>query len=423
MAINSDVIKGTGVALEQEAYKTFGAAVENQVDGLLGKVLGQKAYQTDPNSAAYAARNFAPGGKETAVWSPTKYAAGLIGKYYPKNKFLFRVKIQFNSNVLDRLSSFGFNPSDISEFTYVVKSIDLPTVTFEYEEVNMYNFKTKILKGIEHNDLQLALYDDSANIAISSIISYLQLLSPITRNSHRTETPPSFFQDGAMNFTNDYRGNDKTGSRDVLPNNTADPIAYLVVEQYFAPGIGANEPALKSNSFTFANPKITRFDISDQNYEDGSSANIVTLAFNYDSLHMETKSNMSSITDTVIGPGNPIGDLFGNSNDGYYSGGFGAPNRMAAGKAKNPFIDIIQNQGRRAADNAVRNVLNKTLGPDAGRALGDVYSKVGGAVGAAVGKTLKGASESVIQNVASPTPPPVKDNTTPESLPGFDANI
>lgn len=149
----SSIIKSTGVALEREAFAQFGAAVENQVKGALGSIFGRTGGPKISESDAQAAAKNA----QIGVWEPTKYAARVAeSNLRPKNKFLFKVKFELFEDVKQAISVLQPDVYDIvKDLTFVVKQIDLPTVQFDYQDVNMYNFRTKVLKSISYRDLNV----------------------------------------------------------------------------------------------------------------------------------------------------------------------------------------------------------------------------------------------------------------------------
>lgn len=406
MAEISNVIKSTGVQLENEAYRQFGAAVQDQVRGQLGSVFRTEQGAPGSISAEAAIRNIRPSG-----YNPTKYAANITsgaGGFNPKSKFLFRVKFSFVPEVGRQLSNLNqSNLTDLNEkLTFVVKQIDLPKVQADYEDVNLYNFRTKILTNTSFREVNLSFYDDVSNNSLSFINTYFQLLVPITRNRYPLKTR---FEDYGFSFTKDL-SNVNTSLRGHLPDNNIQVISEMIIEQfYFTFTQNAQKPidAYKVNQFAFTNPRITTLDISDQDYENGSAANIVSVIMNFDSINISLDKNASE----RLSPGITGADIFDGSNILGES-----RTRDAAGNAKDPFINIIASQGQRTVQSTVTGVLNKSVGTIAGGALSGVISDVAGTLGSVTRKTIKDISSGISQGSAIPyTPSILRDSGAPRA--------
>ncbi len=397
MADISNVINSTGVQLENEAYRQFGAAVQNQVRGQLGSVFRTDQGAPGTISAEAAARNIKPAG-----YSPTKYAANIssgAGGLNPKSKFLFRVKFSFVPEIGRLLS--GVNAARLralnERLTYVVKQIDLPKIQADYEDVNLYNFRTKILTNTSFREVNLSFYDDVGNNSLSFINTYFQLLAPITRNRYPLRAR---LEDYGFSFTQTL-SEVNTSLRGHLPDNNSQILSEMIIEQfYFTFDQKVPKPidAYKVNQFAFTNPRITTLDISDQDYENGSAANIVSVIMNFDSINITTDKNASD----RLSPGITGADIFDGANIVP-----GSQPRNPAGNANNPFIDIIASQGQRTVQTTVSGTLNRSVGTIAGGALGGTISDVSGTLGSVARKTIKDISSGISQGSALPSTPTI----------------
>jgi hypothetical protein len=406
MANISGLLGGVGVSLESEAYKQFGAAVEGQVGSKLASIFGKGGPAAQSDAA------LAGGTSQTRVWDPTPYASAMTNfqsGYDPKTKFLFKVRFKFHPMAAKVASDLGVDVDGLSrDISFVIKQIDLPKVEFEYQDINMYNFKTKVLTGIKHQSLNFILYDDVSNHAMAMIKAYLEILSPIARNR---QDGSSRLEDHGFAFNRDINGLD-TASRGALPStdeggNRKEILSELIVEQFYVnmsiKGSDKLNDIVKLNNFVFVNPRITSFDLSDQDHE-ASDAGTISLTFEHDALHIElTKSaNQSDITQFSGG------DMLANEQQGptqvfRSQGGTG-------GSSTNPFLTILANQGKRAAQTLISGQLNKALGGIGGGALGGAIYNVSGALGNAAGNTLMNAGQRVSQGMALPSVSLVKDN-------------
>ena len=410
----SGLLGNTGVALEAEAYKQFGAAVNDRVGGVLGNVFGAKGKadpQMDSANAASAAANAQPG-----VWDPTPYASAIgsfAGSYNPKNKFLFKVNFEFHPDVAQMSSSIGYHVGDFNQdLTFIIKSIDLPKVDFEYEEVNMYNFKTKVLKGISHTELNLMFYDDVGNHAMAFINAYKPILSPITRNTLDTDMA---LENHGMAFNEVYTGLD-TATRNALVKNAKNILTRLTIFQYYMDLGSKDAPTLqqmvKMNEYIFTNPRLTKFDMSDQDHEEGGAANTISAIFDYDALHVKTGLSAVNTQGEYGAPAQlGAGDILHATEE--IAAILTRSPDSPAGKTNNPFVDILARQGQRMVQDKIGGLLSKSLGTVAGGALQGAISNVAGALGNAANNTLNNAGSSVISGISSPSKAPVQDNAGP----------
>jgi hypothetical protein len=406
----SGLLGSTGTALESEAYKQFGAAVNNQVDGRLAGIFSLPGSGSSKGIDASDARAAVSHAKNKA-WDPTKYAAALAnfsGGYDPKNKFLFRVNFKMNESVRQMASSLGVNIDGISnDINFVIKQIDLPKVDFEYEDVNMYNFKTKVLKGIKHRDLNIILYDDVGNHALALINVYMEILSPISRIKQSSSMA---LEDYGMAFNSAYRGLD-TASRGTFPGGTKDVLSELTIEQFYvnmslnAEGQSITD-LVRLNRFNFTNPRIQQFDISDQDHEQGGTSNTISMVFDYDSMHIDVNQLGSSSTIPAHGLGDMLNNVYPTA------GTITRGPTTQAGATNNPLIDILARQGQRMVQTTVGGQLNKMLGGIGGGALSGTVSSITGALGGAASRTLSGFGQGVQQGIARGTSSIVSDNAS-----------
>lgn len=418
----SGIIKSTGVALEREAYKVFGAAVENQVNRVLGGIFGnQEQQERSPTDAETVVQNIEPG-----VWDAARSAAQLTSNrlggsaiWSPRLKFLFKVTFKFNPEVIDYAQRLGIDANQLQrELTFVIKQIDLPKVDYEYEEVNMYNFRTKVLKSISHKELNFSFYDDMKNNALDFMNLIRMLYIPISRreydNGTRLEDYGFAFSDNPSVMNTALRAN--------LPGSINSPLIQMIIHQYYVDRSSTNETALvKVNDFVFTNPRITSLDASDQDHENGGTPNMVAGTFDYDALYIEVeqdakthKRRTSSMTYDILSD---------------YSEGAAETTRGAEigpGKTRNPFIDILARQGQRLVQTGVTNVLNRALGGVAGgklaRGLSGAISGVSGALGEAANRTISGVGFGGSTGIAFPSVNLVRDSNAPSSTSSSNAS-
>jgi hypothetical protein len=419
----SGVIKAAGVALEAEAFRQFGAAVQGATDRVLGGVFGfpdqpgepvspQIPGSASPQLNATAAVQQA----EVGIWDSTRYAAQNTSRAMgsmadsPKLKFLFKISFSFFPDMIEYAST--LNGTDLSDLMrsldYSVKQIDLPTVEFDYEEVNMYNFRTKVLKQIRHREINLTFYDDVGNKALDFVNIYRMLHMPIAR---REQDPSGQLSESGFTFENDPNGMN-TSWRGPLPGDRRNVLSKIIVHQYYM-DLGSNEP-VKVNDFVFTNPRISNLAISDQDHEIGGTPNFITCAFDFDSLFIDT--GQSAAPDKHRRPPTAVmkHDILSDFDQGgaaLYRG-----QQISPGKERNPFIDILARQGERIVQMGVSGAIRRAIGNNqAGRALSGAIGSISGALGTAANRTITSVGTGTFQGMALPSAPPVRDNTAPAS--------
>jgi len=406
MADISGTVSASGVQLELQAFKAFGAAVGNQAQGVLPSIFHSSAVGTatgTPNAPS-------PNVSDPAVWSPTPYAAALAsgqGGFDPKTKFLFKVTFRFLPDVASEIATLlGITNTAAfaSDITFTVKQIDLPKYKFEYEEINYYNFRTQILKRIMHDELGFMMYDTTGNQAVNFINAYLQLLVPATRQDYTTGYD---LWNHGFAFTNSPADGNDTGSRATLGSsgNSINILDVMIIDQYYLSryplqqGAGVTN-AIKVNSFVFSNPKLTRFDISESDHEKGSEPSMINCGFVFDTLYMQ----MGQLG-TQVAPSRPSlanADLL---SDAPQNNPF---TQVGAGGNINPYAATFANQIGRQVNMSVPQIINTAgLANGAG---GGLTVKISGAVGTNAARTLASVG-SISAGISLTIPPILHDNS------------
>lgn len=425
----SNVIKSTGVALEAEAFRQFGAAVQGVADTALSSIFKQPTTttsRTDDNdgelpTAAQAADNM----PEYRIWDSTRYASqnastgtSSNANHLPRHKFLFKVSFIFNSGIAEYASLLGRKTVDelMRGLDYSVKQIDLPSVSFDYEMVNMYNFRTKVLKSITHDDISFTFYDDVSNESLDFVNLYRMLHMPIAR---RENASSDVLEDGGFAFTN-IPTNLNSSFRGPLPSQNKNILSKIIIHQYYMKYSMSEKDIVKVNDFVFTNPRMSKLTLGGQDHED-SNFNMVTGTFDFDSLYIET--GMSATTDdgnlwqarAPSAPMSPI-DILSNYDQGtaVIFRGQQTPPGGARNPIFDPFVDIIAQHGQRAVQTSVATALRGAVGNNVmGRALEGAIGSVSGSLGAQVGRTVKSVGNGVVQGFALPTKTTVTDNAAP----------
>lgn len=448
MADIGSILKSSGVALEQQAVKSFGSAVEDFARGTLGfsassagNGIGEPGFGvTNPRTD-----------RSPKIWDASSYASSLAGAttVRPKLKFLFKVQFLFKPEVISQYPFLQRN-----DFTFMIRQVDRPKVDFEYEDdVNLYNFRTKALKKIRHRELTMTFMDDVGNNVFDFFRTLMFVYSPVTRGAEARDgdvislpNTAKFQQGSGMDFTQ----REFNAHRGVINSNAGNAIEVIRIKQIFVDPSqtpGTKDSAVKAVFYDFCNPRLVSFDLDDLAHE-ASEVNILTMQFDYDWLEMTKHDKL-----LVTGDGGPIqyfpapsrtGNTYTGAPTDLLRGNQGA-NETAAARASasgspqgnnNPFINILSNTAQRAAQSLTSDIANKAVRAVAGNgrfanspfgrvitggvssAVGGVTSSVGGLVGASVRDGIGGLFSAVNQSTVRVSAPRMDDATTagPDSV-------
>jgi hypothetical protein len=97
----------------------------------------------------------------------------------PKLKFNFTLTLEY-SNVLQGTTKGNEDPLKID---FGIKQITRPVPNIIYEDVNYYNFMTKVAVRVDFGIITVTLYDDRQNRAHDIFKNYMEAISPITKNN------------------------------------------------------------------------------------------------------------------------------------------------------------------------------------------------------------------------------------------------
>ena len=298
------ILDDNQIALEQNATKTFSAAVE---DFNRGKLVGATTAATSTVATTTQTSLRQPG-----TYYSSSYAAALAGgtSYRPKLKFLFKVEFIFTPEAVQQFPTI-FGGSTAQDFTFMVKSVDRPKIDFEYDDVNMYNFKTKVLKNIRHRELTITFMDDVGNRVLNFFRALMMIHSPITRRQlvreqaasedARLAAPDanSISAANGMAFTDaptiDLNDN---AIRGTVNSSIGNVIQTIRVKQMYVDSGAALGDASKEVIFDFINGRLVSFDLDDLSHE-ASDPNIMTMQFDYDWMEIVHSGSLTK-TDTPI---------------------------------------------------------------------------------------------------------------------------
>ncbi len=391
MADISQLVKSAGIDAKRTAVETFGMAVEDfagtPINDYLRTVSGQ-------NETAQVNRN-------DGSWYASSYAASLANsKFRPKLKFLFRVEFLFDDKVA---AQFGISNTQEwkRNFTFLIKSVDRPKVDFEYEEINQYNFRTKVLKAIKHRELTMTFMDDVGNNVYEFFRFMMMVHSPITRRSANASQDIAkaytAYTGSGMEFTNEFGNVNDFAHRGTVNTALGNVIKAIKVTQFWLNNAEAITSAAHQVSFFFINPRVVSFDLDDVNHET-SDPNLFTMQFDYDFMVMSKNDALEKLDASKKLP--PVGSAPGDA-------GPPANSSQSSQGGNNPYSSILTGAAGRATQKLSSETIGRVVRQVPG--LGSVAGTISGISG---NMTKNFLTKGINQAFARPTRGLVVDNST-----------
>jgi hypothetical protein len=219
---------------------------------------------------------------------PSPFAIDLIRRA-PKNKFSYIVEIQFAPAYAE------WNDPVASGIAFVTKRATRPQVDFQYDEVNMYNFWTQVIKRVQFNPMQMTFYDDNTGMATNFYAQYMRAISPITNKNFSAQKAgvPGAYEGDSMNFTNkdddqeliNYNLPAYSASVGALQNDDAGNPTKGLLERISLYHIGQYGDSV--TSYHMFNPRITSLQPDELTMQDSGEGSEFTFEFNYDSVFVD----------------------------------------------------------------------------------------------------------------------------------------
>lgn len=280
--------------------------------------------------------------EEIVIDRPTQYASYLWQKHSPKQKFMFMVEFTFHPEYQEMLTGMksvkGINAK--SHFEFVVKTSSRPNVSFEYDEVNMYNFRTKVPKRTSYDDISMTFYDDDSNSSNSFYTNYMRAMSPISNmgGGDVASILPHQYQESSLHQdviqredgSVQLRGGASLGA---LKNDAVNIISEIKIYHVYDWG-------RLVNVYHMYNPKITSMGLDGMDMSESGNGNELEIKFAYDGLFVEpsratTAELMKQISGAYVTPGAEIKAVYVN-DDNAAAGDSESPNDVILGPLSSP---------------------------------------------------------------------------------------
>lgn len=221
----------------------------------------------------------------------TPYAMDLIA-FAPKFQFMFIIEITYATPYN---SAWWDNASQVA---FVVKTSTRPRFSPEYEEINMYGFRTRVMRRIEYQPMDMAFYDDNKNAAHKFYVSYMRAHSPIA-NWKNDQGQEILYEESGMAFDRSPssatftktapKTSGHSASSGPLVGDTTSLLKEIKLHHVYDYGN-------KMNTYHFYNPRITSFTPSDLTMADSGEGCDYSFEFMYDGLYIDHMIDLSKKT-------------------------------------------------------------------------------------------------------------------------------
>lgn len=212
------------------------------------------------------------------------YAVDLIARA-PKHKFMFIV--QFVPN--DAYKSLG-----ALDWAFTAQHSTRPNVKYQTEEINFYNFRSKLITKAEFEPMSMKFYDDIRNQSGQFYAAYMKAMSPLANYSKSNEGFD--FEKQGMEFTAangvpitgvDFVNKQFSSSTGALLQGHKTIFSEIVLYHVFDAG-------RKVDVFRFYNPRITELSL-DELAMDESSPTMLDINFVYDAVYVDSSVPFESV--------------------------------------------------------------------------------------------------------------------------------
>ena len=211
----------------------------------------------------------------------------------PTNKFLFHVYFTLNTAEIPGLAQAIGGAEGKSRIGILVKTAQLPSYTFDIEELHQYNRKRYVQRKINYQPVTLTLHDDGSDVVRSMWANYMMY----------------YYSDSDYGYDGQGSNNSEYNSRDIYNDlrrvndwgydgtgfsNGTKPAFFKDIKIY---GLNRNN----FTSYTLINPIVSSFQHDTFDYSAGNGLMQHSITFNYEAV----KYGRGKVGSEVRGFGDP----------------------------------------------------------------------------------------------------------------------
>lgn len=192
----------------------------------------------------------------------------------PKLKFNYTMRITYGTALFTKAP---IGALDATTLDFGVRQFTRPNINVVYEDVNYYNFMTKVATKVDFGVITVTLYDDNKNRAHSLFQNYMEYISPLTHY----QMDGSLLDRKGMEFSDDgYAAT--LGKLDQADKNG--PILKIELRHHHNTVL---KPGEDYTDYIFRNPKIQNV-VLDEVDATQSDVNTISFTFLYDSYNIDS---------------------------------------------------------------------------------------------------------------------------------------
>lgn len=198
----------------------------------------------------------------------------LAGDGAPKLKFMFTAEFAFRES----LGGADRGSRRLNLVKYDLKSATRPNVSVNQEDVNYYNYRTKVATRVSYGTIKLTFYEDCFNTSNDLLWNYIKSISPIA--SYAGES---------INTTLDV---DQQASSVGPLADTDGPIQWLKLHHHYVRTTGARNAGKtegRVTTYKCLNPKIESIEMDDLDMS-SSEASTISVTFTIDGVVVSDES-------------------------------------------------------------------------------------------------------------------------------------
>ncbi len=205
------------------------------------------------------------------------YAIDLLARA-PKYKFLFLVQFKLDPGFLESDPSYE---TSLNGMAFVIKKTSRPHIKYITEDVNYYNYRTKVITKTEFEEMAMSFHDDNLGYTHTFYKACIKAMSPITNNENWVA--PDLLENDGLNFPNGkHTGPNYSASLGPLPGDSKQQI-FQEITLYHVHDWGNT-----TDVYHFYNPRITQLQPDDLDMAESTTGNELIMNFHYDYVFMET---------------------------------------------------------------------------------------------------------------------------------------
>lgn len=255
----------------------------------------------------------------------------------PKTAFLYHCLIKLNKTAV-AYSGMSAMLQHEPELSFMVKSVDLPKISVDIEELNQYNRKTFNMTKVNYSPINIIFHDDNSNIIRDFLANYYNYYFSDGASSHNAQYGlrdsaglRHSYNENGMQYTGGAWGLDSTYTHSGKGQNLLDYIQIYSLSKGRASGYKLINPVLSdinhgihdaSASGTPMEHSVT-VNYEAIMYDEKQVSSLATFGGSFYDREKSVLSGAGGGTNSVLGPGGMFDkgmDIYGNLQQGGIGG-------------------------------------------------------------------------------------------------------